>query len=116
MKFEFISFIFVNTHEKRFGNSLTLLISLLDDDDAANEEAYYSRGRSRSRSVHEYDSNIAHMLVNNNNDCAQESTNKVPQLPPGQNSCTELPPAQLCRTGPLHQKEVLALKKVLPPR
>jgi hypothetical protein len=91
-----------------------LEIKAIDDcEDVENEEAIYSRGRSRSRSVHEYDANVAHMLVHNTNGSpASDSFSKISPACFISDKPPEPVTSQLNRTGPLHQKEVLALKKV----
>jgi len=83
-----------------------------------NEDVFYSRGRSRSRSVHEYDCNVAHMLVNQPPSVIPVDPNNLNKLTVSGISPASINPIdstvnQLNRTGPLHQKEVLALKKGL---
>ena len=83
-------------------SKLNLTESTNKNDEEEDENEIYSRGRSRSRSVHEFDLNCNHLIVpnNDNNDnpvgTAKRQTDKLAE-----------------RTGPLHQKEVLALRKVI---
>ena len=78
---------------------------LEQDDSAEKEEEIYSRGRSRSRSVHENDSlgviPVSPHAISDNQmaNCSNGSSD-------GNAECNH-------RTGPLQHREVLALKKVL---
>ena len=74
-----------------------------------DENEIYGRGRSRSRSVHEYDPNSSHLVVPSviENSCLEMQANNQKII----NSRSSDRLAE--RTGPLHQKEVLALRKVM---
>lgn len=76
-----------------------------DDNEEDEEEQMYSRGRSRSRSIIETEnSHISQMPVN-----VVESI----LTPSADNSNSEIKQFEKVeRTGPLHQREVLALRKV----
>jgi hypothetical protein len=87
--------------------------NLGDEDDEYDEEAeneHYSRSRSRSRSFNEHDSNVPIDLLMN------VDPSKIPVVPvSGGGGGGEFPPAAppiTERSGPLQQREVLALKKV----
>lgn len=69
-----------------------------DDDFAGPSEEMYSRGRSRSRSVHE-------------NDMAPDIPSLIP--PSNQDPCHPAPENIEKRSGPLQEREVMALQKGL---
>lgn len=99
-----------------------------------DEEGYY-RGRSRSRSVHENDANIAHLVINSDSPSTSESDSSSSSSssdedlelkdkeilkfvgkrsqPTLRQTAEPAAPASSERTGPLQQREVMALKKGL---
>lgn len=78
-----------------------------DDEEYVDDEDVCSRGRSRSRSVHQMDENTNNIVpvqidtssINNNNDNINNSNNDTNKTD------------KLERSGPLQQREVLVLKK-----
>jgi hypothetical protein len=88
-------------------SKLDLTHSYIENDDE-DEDEIYNRGRSRSRSVHEFDANSAHLVVPAIN---ENSSNENP-IGIFKSSSGRQPEKITERTGPLHQKEVLALRKV----
>ena len=75
--------------------------TLTEEEEREQEEEIYTRGRSRSRSMHANDEDAKNIAP-----CADSSNGKSD--PPKQEK-----PAIVERTGPLQQKEISALKKVI---
>lgn len=74
-----------------------------EEEEPADEDEIYNRGRSRSRSIHELDSAplSADAVIAQHNIVDPPSSSEVSKLKPPEKS------------GPLNNKEILALKKVI---
>lgn len=90
-----------------------------DQDDVEEDEAdldILTRGRSRSRSVHENDLNNSEYILNHDKDANEDNGNNVHDSNSHQSNNKESNEKDSIiekrRGGPLQQREVLALKKV----
>lgn len=75
-------------------------------DEEEDEEELYTRGRSRSRSVHANDSGSDSFMVNE----GEDYSGSAPETP--QSEMVDDGRGKAERTGPLQQREVVALQKV----
>ena len=92
-----------------------------DTDDNEDDEEIYSRGRSRSRSMHSCDESqnastppggLDNVTTTNNNISINNIVINSKSNDNSNSNTNSTPPRAVERTGPLQHREVVALKKV----